>query len=279
MAVETLNDIELNVIDAQPQQATNPATLIWAHGLMFCTAADVESGLFAWKKTQQQHRVVRYDARGHGESQVTPDPADYQWQNLGRDMLAVAQHSGADKFVLGGASMGCGTSLMAALQLLNSEQKEKLAGLVLVIPPTGWKSRKLQTLKYRVLAWFSKLRLVPALLPQLTQNKVIAGFLHKSMAYTEAVLLRYMASHKKEAYFPILMGSAQSDMPSEDELKTIDVPVLILAWKDDASHPVSTATRLRELLPNSEIHLANETRHVDLWDQQIAEFLQRVAAC
>lgn len=274
MALQAINNTQLNILDSQSDN--KQSALVWAHGLMFCTAADIESGLFAWKKTQQQHRVVRYDARGHGESEATTAIGDYQWPSLAKDMLAVAEHSEAEKLVLGGASMGCGTSLMAALELIKSDQKDKLSGLVLVIPPTAWKTRAVQTRKYKLLALLNKLKLVPMLIPTLTKNKVIAGFLNKSMAYTEAVLQRYMASHKKEAYYPILMGSAQSDLPSEDELKKIDVPVLILAWVDDVSHPVSTARKLHELLPNSEMKLANETRHVDEWDQQIDEFLSRI---
>ena len=275
MSLQPINNIELNILDSQSDN--KQSALIWAHGLMFCTAADIESGLFAWKQTSQQHRVIRYDARGHGESQATDNIADYQWAHLAKDMLAVADHSEAGKLVLGGASMGCGTSLIAALDLINSGQKDKLAGLVLVIPPTAWKTRPAQARKYKVLALLNKLKLVPALIPQLTKNKVIAGFLNKSMPYCETVLHSYMAGHKKEAYHPILMGSAQSDLPAEEELKKVDVPVLILAWTDDNSHPVSTAKQLRELLPNSEIHLANEVRHVDQWDSQICDFLNRLA--
>jgi len=275
MSLQPINNIELNILDSQPDN--KQSALVWAHGLMFCTAADIESGLFAWKQTSQQHRVVRYDARGHGESQATDNIADYQWTHLAKDMLAVADDSEAGKLVLGGASMGCGTSLIAALDLINSGQKDKLAGLVLVIPPTAWKTRPAQARKYKLLALLNKLKMVPALIPQLTKNKVIAGFLNKSMPYCETVLHRYMAGHKKEAYHPILMGSAQSDLPAEEELKKIDVPVLILAWTDDNSHPVSTAKQLRELLPNSEIHLANEVHHVDQWDSQICEFLNRLS--
>lgn len=274
MALQTINNIALNLTDNRP--GDHQHAFIWAHGLMFCSASDVESGLFAWKHTEQNHRLVRYDARGHGESEVTPLAEDYQWTGLAKDMLAVAEQTGAKRIVLGGASMGCGTSLTAALDLIHSGEKEKLAGLVLVIPPTSWKTRPAQARKYKVLALLNKLKLIPALLPTLTKNKVIAGFLNKSMPYCEISLQHYMSSHQKEAYHPMLMGSAQSDLPDEEELKKIDVPTLILGWTEDVSHPVSTAKKLRELLPNSEIHLANQARHVDQWDQQINEFLTRL---
>lgn len=271
MALQAINNTQLNILDNQADNKQR--ALVWAHGLMFCTAADIESGLFAWKQTSQQHRVIRYDARGHGESEATADIADYQWPSLAQDMLAVAATSGAEKLVLGGASMGCGTSLMAALDLINSGQQDKLGGLVLVIPPTAWQTRAAQTGKYKLLAMLNKLKLVPALIPLLTKNKVIAGFLNKSSSGVEAILQRHMASHKKQAYFPILMGSARSDLPAKEELKKIKVPTLILGWTEDSSHPVSTAQQLHQLLPHSKLHLAASAGDVEQWDGQISEFL------
>ena len=52
------------------------------------------------------HRVVMYDARGHGRS----DPADaYGYDELADDLLAVLDDRGIDRAVLAGASMGAHT--------------------------------------------------------------------------------------------------------------------------------------------------------------------------
>jgi pimeloyl-ACP methyl ester carboxylesterase len=53
--------------------------------------------------------VVRYAARGHGESSAGAVPADCTWEALGRDMLQLGQRlrrGPEQKMVLGGASMG-----------------------------------------------------------------------------------------------------------------------------------------------------------------------------
>jgi len=49
-------------------------------------------------------RLLRYDTRGHGQSQVTPGP--YTFDVLGRDVLALADHLGIGKFSFCGLSMG-----------------------------------------------------------------------------------------------------------------------------------------------------------------------------
>ena len=52
------------------------------------------------------HRVVMYDARGHGRS----EPADsYGYEALAADLLAVLDDRGIDRAVLAGASMGAHT--------------------------------------------------------------------------------------------------------------------------------------------------------------------------
>ena len=49
-------------------------------------------------------RVLRYDTRGHGKSQVTAGP--YTFDTLGRDVLALADLLGIGKFSFCGLSMG-----------------------------------------------------------------------------------------------------------------------------------------------------------------------------
>src|SRR5258705_5333457 len=59
------------------------------------------------------HRVLRYDTRGHGESEVTPGP--YTFEQLAGDVLALADSLKIDKFCFCGLSMGGVTGLWIAL--------------------------------------------------------------------------------------------------------------------------------------------------------------------
>src|SRR5918992_1298907 len=72
------------------------------------------------------HRVVMYDARGHGRS----DPGDaYDYDRLAQDLLAVLDDRGIERAVLAGASMGAHTIVRFAL-----DHPERAAALVLVTP-------------------------------------------------------------------------------------------------------------------------------------------------
>ncbi|MCQ4260050.1 3-oxoadipate enol-lactonase [Stutzerimonas stutzeri] len=52
----------------------------------------------------EHFRVLRYDTRGHGGSSVTPGP--YSIDQLGRDVLALVDSLGIDRFAFCGLSMG-----------------------------------------------------------------------------------------------------------------------------------------------------------------------------
>jgi pimeloyl-ACP methyl ester carboxylesterase len=75
------------------------------------------------------HRVVAYDARGHGRSSPAPSPQGYDYGNLGEDLVAVLDELGIDRAVLAGASMGAHTALWLALRA-----PERVAGLVVITP-------------------------------------------------------------------------------------------------------------------------------------------------
>lgn len=75
------------------------------------------------------HRVIAYDARGHGESAPAPDPGAYRYEDLAGDLVAVLDHGGFERAVLAGASMGAHTAARLAL-----EAPERVAGLVLITP-------------------------------------------------------------------------------------------------------------------------------------------------
>ena len=75
------------------------------------------------------HRVIAYDARGHGASSPAPTRGEYTYDDLGRDLIAVLDDRGIERAVLAGASMGAHTLLWLALTA-----PERVAGLVVVTP-------------------------------------------------------------------------------------------------------------------------------------------------
>jgi pimeloyl-ACP methyl ester carboxylesterase len=75
------------------------------------------------------HRVVAYDARGHGESAPAPLPDAYGYDVLAGDLEAVLDELGIERAVLAGASMGAHTIARLALS-----RPDRVAAAVFITP-------------------------------------------------------------------------------------------------------------------------------------------------
>jgi pimeloyl-ACP methyl ester carboxylesterase len=75
------------------------------------------------------HRVLAYDARGHGASSPAGGPEAYTYDELVRDAAAVMDAAAAARAVVVGQSMGAATAVALALA-----HPERVAALALVTP-------------------------------------------------------------------------------------------------------------------------------------------------
>lgn len=100
--------------------------------------------LFMWDRQVEaltrRFRLLRYDVRGHGASDA--GPGDATLDQLGADLLALADHAGAQRFAYCGLSLG---GLVG--QWLGVHAPQRVSALVLanaaphLPPPEGWTQR------------------------------------------------------------------------------------------------------------------------------------------
>src|SRR5947209_18231347 len=100
--------------------------VVLAHGLT-ATRRYVVMGSSALERGG--HRVIAYDARGHGTSSPAESPEAYGYDALGADLEAVLDHAGVERAVLAGVSMGAHTLIWLALN-----RPHRVAGLVVITP-------------------------------------------------------------------------------------------------------------------------------------------------
>ncbi len=111
------------VVLAGEEAGEGPAVIL-LHGLT-ATRRYVVMGSRSLERSG--HRVISYDARGHGESSGGDAPVTYDL--LAADLEAVMDARGVERAVLAGASMGAHTLLNFALS-----RPERVAGLVVITP-------------------------------------------------------------------------------------------------------------------------------------------------
>jgi 3-oxoadipate enol-lactonase len=238
--------------------------MVWGHGLTSSRANEDGRGLWhlAVDVPAAGFELVRWDARGHGRSGGTTEPATYGWASLAADAAELLTALGAGPAVVGGASMGAATALHLAVQ-----RPELVRALVLVIPPTAWGTRPAQRTLYEQSAGFVRARgreAWVAATQALPPIPILAG--HPELWGTgpdiEEVLLPW-----------VLEGAAGSDLPPMEVLTTVRVPALVLAWDTDPGHPVSTAEALGAALPDATVHVATTVGEIRAFGARIRSFL------
>src|SRR5205807_2686242 len=100
--------------------------VVLLHGLT-ATRRYVVMGSRALERSD--HRVIAYDARGHGSSSPASGRGAYGYEHLVADLEAVLDFSGVPDAVLVGSSMGAHTILRLALM-----RPERARGLVVITP-------------------------------------------------------------------------------------------------------------------------------------------------
>jgi pimeloyl-ACP methyl ester carboxylesterase len=248
--------------------------LVMGHCLMGSMAVDDEVQLFDWQKIAKHCTLLRYDAIGHGDSEGSPEAEDYLWTNLADGMLKLADNQNKGKAILGGVSMGCATALQAAVN-----NPGAVKALILVLPPTAWRTRAKQAKFYRRFASIASLfgtvpfKLLDKLLQRFggkNQNNK-QGNKQSEMAIT---VLKHLKNAEIAFLTATLKGAAMSDLPDMETLKSLKIPTAIFAWADDSSHPESTAILLKQLLPQVEHFEIAQSDDTDHWTESLISFIQ-----
>jgi 3-oxoadipate enol-lactonase len=238
--------------------------VIWGHGLTQSRALENRRPLITLSSLDA--RVVRYDARGHGDSESTSDLVGYGWDELARDQLALATALDIEQYVAAGASMGAATALHAAAM-----NPERIMGLVLVIPPTGWETRADQAGIYEQGA---------ALIETVGVERVIAA---GSLVAPPDPFVDDPDFHARRAeglrswdlrrLAQAMRGATRAQLPTRQQIASIRCPTLILAWTGDPGHPVSTADELGRLIPHATMHVDSTATALEQWTAHVADFV------
>lgn len=197
------------------------------------------------------HRVISYDARGHGGSEA-PDggEAEYGYDRLVEDLVAVMDAFGASPAILVGVSMGGLTALRLAV-----EQPERVAGLVVVTPAynpdnelgcMGHAERVADALRARDAT--ALVDAEPVRITDPESHEAMRSFARKTAERT--VEAHRDADDAAEALLAILRARPFETL---EPLRSIEVPTVVVGSQDvfDQNHPQDVARRYADAIPGS----------------------------
>lgn len=190
------------------------------------------------------HRVVMYDARGHGRS----EPGDgYGYDRLADDLLAVLDDRGIDRALLAGASMGAHTLLRFAL-----EHPERAAALVVITPAFDPEAEQGYE-RWDALSRGLREGGVEGFLEAYGEPRVPESFRET----VQTVLRQRLSAHEHPEAVADALHEVPRSRPFEswDDLGALDLPVTVVASRDEADpgHPYATGERYAQAIPGARL--------------------------
>jgi pimeloyl-ACP methyl ester carboxylesterase len=222
------------------------------------------------------HRVIAYDARGHGRSTPAPEPRAYTYEQLGADLEAVLDQLGIERAVLAGASMGAHTLLWLALRV-----PERAAGLVVITP--GYDPDTHDDPR-RLARWDA--------LADGLEHGGVDGFLGAygppdvPEAWQETVV-KVIRQRLSQHEHPGAVADALRAVPRSrpfgelEELRAVTAPVTVVASGDEADpgHPQALAEAYAAAIPGARLITDEPGRSPVAWQgSQLSRVIAEVAA-
>jgi pimeloyl-ACP methyl ester carboxylesterase len=217
------------------------------------------------------HRVAMYDARGHGRS----EPAgSYGYDALAEDLLAVLDDRGIDRAVLAGASMGAHTIARFAL-----EHPSRAAAVVLITPAFDPEDLERGLDRWDALSEGLRTGGVDGFLAAYGEPRVPESFRET----VKTVLRQRLSAHEH----PEAVADALREVPrsrafdSWDELGRLDVPVSVVASRDEADpeHPYATGERYAQAIPGARLESEEPGKSPLAWQgAQLSRVIAETAA-
>jgi pimeloyl-ACP methyl ester carboxylesterase len=237
--------VERAGVTLSAEEAGEGVAVVLAHGLT-ATRRYVVMGSRALERGG--HRVVLYDARGHGRSSPAAAPDDYGYPTLAADLLALLDDRGIERAVLGGASMGAHTALRLAL-----DHGDRVAGLVLATPAYTPEGEHTDLARWDALADGLREGGVEGFVAAYGDPGVPDAWRDT----VNRVLHQRLAAHDHPDAVADALRAVPRSRAFEDwsELAELDLPCVVVASRDEADpgHPYAVAARYAEAIPGAEL--------------------------
>jgi 3-oxoadipate enol-lactonase len=212
-------------------------------------------------------RVVRYDRRGHGQSDVPAGP--YSMDRFGKDVLAILDDLNIDRVHWCGLSMGGMVGQWLGANAPDRIDRLILANTTCYYPdPTNWQNR-IKTVRENGLAAIA--------------DTVISGWLTADFRAREpetaARMKAMLIASPIEGY--LACCEALSRLDQRDLLPRIKAPTLIIAGRHDQSTPVDASVYMRSQIPDASMtlldaaHISNVEQAHNFTDAVIGFLTQR----
>ena len=220
-------------------------------------------------------RLIAFDARGHGQTRPTGDPAAVAFKIFAEDMFALMRHLRIDRAIVGGISMGAALALHFALRW-----PERVVGLILSRPawleaPCPWNVKM-----FTLVASLIRKHGAQRGLLQFKRTPEYEETIEKWPDVAGSLCLQFQNLRIEETAFKLERIIKDTPHPDRHQWRNVKVPTLVLGNKRDPIHPFEYAQELARTVPNARFReitsksVSVEQHNSDV-QRALDDFLQR----
>lgn len=227
-----------------------PRVLVFMHGILLDSNMNRR---LAVNLAAAGNRVILLDLPGHGLSAKPRRASFHRIDIYSRHVVALLDHLGIDRAVIGGVSLGANVSLLVAAQA-----PERVQGLILEMPVLEWAvpAAALTFLPMLMAVHFagSAVRLTARAFRRLprTGNGPLDSVMNSLSSDPDEIAA---------VLHGILAGPVT---PTLDERKSMSVPALVIGHQSDQIHPFHDAQQLAKRMPSARLVQAHSVLELRL---------------
>lgn len=243
---------------------------VFQHGL----GGDVEQP-FRLFRPPPGFRMIAFDCRTHGLTTPVGEDRKISIHAFVDDCAALLDHLGVSSAILGGISMGAALALEYALRF-----PKRVKGLVLSRPAWLDKAHPARENPFLTIARLIRKQGATRGAKLLQASQIYQDCLRKSPDAAASLLRQFTHPRAQETVIKLERIPAYKPSYKLADLRSISVPTLVLANKQDPIHPYEFGKALARLIPGAEFReltpksVSVEAHAADV-QKYIAEFLQK----
>lgn len=232
-----------------------PRILVFMHGILLDASLNRR---LATDLAALGNRVILLDLPGHGLSEKPRRASFHRMDTYADHVVALLDHLGIDKAVIGGVSLGGNVSLLVAAQA-----PERVQGLVIEMPVLEW------ALPAAAATFIPMLLAVHFAQPVVSRLASVFRRLPRTGYGPLDSLMGALSNEPKETAAVLHGILAGPIAPTVDQRAATVVSALVIGHRVDRIHPFHDAEQLARRLPNGRLLEANSMLELRVHPQRL----------
>jgi len=234
-----------------------PRVLVFMHGILMDSNMNRR---LAVDLAGRGYRVVLLDLPGHGLSEKPKRASYHRMDTYAEHVVALLDHLGVDRAVVGGVSLGGNVSLLVA-----ALAPERVQALVIEMPVLEW------AVPAAAITFIPMLLAVHFARPVVRRTASLFRRLPRTGNGPVDSIMNTLSNDPTETAAVLHGILAGPIAPTVDQRAAMDIPALVIGHQVDRLHPFHDAEQLARRLPQGQLVQANSVLEMRVHPERLTE--------